>query len=671
MAENALLSAIGNAVDKMGAVFRKPAPQEADQEQYKEIIDEAERFYAKSLIAQKPYHKVWYTNIAYFVGLQWVDWQSSSNWLYEPAAPSWRVRIVANYIMPTIITKAAKILRSNPNMRVVPANDSDEARGGAKAGDRLMESKYYEDEFQRKIYSLVMWFLTSGVSFLWSIWDGTYGRRWTEPVKNPDGTPQLDDLGNPVEQAIYEGDNIFDVSGPFEVMLEPGAPEDFNEHTKVMRIKIRKSKDIKERYGVDVGKQDLHGDTQYNLRISGMVGSPSINSSIESAIKDEDMVLFKEYFELPTTKYPEGRHFCYANGKMLVPPEPLDYWYMGKRALPCAKFGDITVPGRVYDMGITEQIGPLNVLYNKIISGVVETQNLLSKPKVLAPVGCLAQDSFTSEPGEIVEYQPIASMKPEAWKPPEIPQYIFQLLALIPQIMDNISGVHDQDRGKLPRRATSGVAIGLLNEADDTITNMTVRNFASSLSRVMSIALKTYGDKYRESRLVKKIGQNHRTEIFQFKGADLAGADTVRCEMATTMGRGARIQMAMEMAKEGLIPKEILARIIESGDLNMAFDRNAGDVNYAQVENFGMAKGLMYEPGQFEDHDAHMFEHKQFLNSDVGHKLDPAVKSFFEEHVKKHEMIKQAALVEARTPMAPPPGPVPGLPPGNLGEPVL
>ena len=634
MADKPLLAAIGSAVSKLGAVFKQRAPDEAEQGQFKEVIDEAERFYAKALIAQKAYHKVWYTNIAYFVGLQWVDWQSSSNWLYEPAAPSWRVRVVANHIMPTILTKAAKILRSNPNIRAVPANDSDDARLGSRAADRLLEGKYYEDDFQRKIHALTMWFLTCGSSFLWAIWDGTMGRRWEEEIKDEQGQSQLDEQGQPVKATLFEGDQIFDVSGPFEVILEPGAPEDFNEHTKIMRVKIRKSKDIQDKYGIDVGKQDLHGDTQYNLRISGMVGSPSVNSSIESAIKDEDMVLFKEYFELPTDRFPNGRHFCYA-------------------------------------MGITEQIGPLNVLYNKILSGIVESQNLLSKPKVIAPVGCLEQDSFTSEPGEVVEYQPIGGGKPEAWKPPEMPQYVFQLLSLLPQLMDNISGVHDQDRGRLPRRAVSGAAIGLLNEADDTITAMTIRNFASSLERVFSIALKTYGDKYRESRLIKKIGPAHEIEVFKLKGADLAACDTVRVEMGAVLGRAARIQLAMTMAKEGLIPKEILAKIIESGDLNRAFDHNSGDVNFAQVENYGMAKGMLYEPGKYEDHDAHTQEHKSFLNGAIGHKLDQVVKGMIDQHIAKHDLLKQAAAVEAQAPMMAPKLPVMPGSPGNLPEPVL
>jgi hypothetical protein len=624
-------------------------------------IKEADDFYQQALSEQKRYHRTWYSNLALYMGKQWLDWDSSSNWLTEEVRPSWRVRMVANLIMPTIRTEAAKILKSNPNMRVVPGSDSQEARDAARIGDRVLDAKYYEDDFQRRLYNLTMWFLTCGSSFLWSIWDPKLGRTWSHQMKDPTGAPLLGPDGNPISQQISDGDVVHDASGPFEVLLEPGMPEDFNEHRRIMRLKVRDIQYLKDKYNVDVPAEDIKSDVSFHMRMSGLSGGGGPLPTGDMAKQLKNVAITKELFELPSGKFPEGRHFLYANGVYLIEPEPVETYLRGLRALPTAKFDHITVPGVSYGMSIIEQIGPLNVIFNKMNSAVVENGNMMGRPKVLSPQGALEEEVFTDEPGEVVEYTPIGGLKPESFKPAEMPQYFLQMKDSLPGLIAEVSGIFDVSKGKLPRRATSGKAIDLLQDADDTRMALTIKNFGSSLERVMSITLATIGKKYTETRLIKKVGQAHEIEVFSFKGADLQGADMVRVSMGVALSRATKVQIGLQLAEANVIPKDLALKIMELGDLNLVYDQDSDQVQYARFENMGMSKGIGYMAGEFEPHQQHIQQHQDYLNGPIGQKLPPEIKALLVDHIKQHKALEAMSQGQNLTGAATPPGGAPSL----------
>jgi hypothetical protein len=106
------------------SVLSKVGSQEpgAPTQEQLDAIKDGQAFYEEAVKAQKPYLRIWYKSIAYYMGLQWLEWNESMNWLSEPVSPSWRVRMVMNLCMPTIRNRAAKILRSNPNFRMTAKN---------------------------------------------------------------------------------------------------------------------------------------------------------------------------------------------------------------------------------------------------------------------------------------------------------------------------------------------------------------------------------------------------------------------------------------------------------------------------------------------------------------------------------------------------------------------
>jgi len=632
-------------------------------------LKEAEQFYIAALDDQKQYLPTWYMNIAYFIGLHWSEWNNASNWMQNKPLATWKVRFVANLIMPTIRTEAAKLLKSNPYISVTPANSTQPAESAARMGTRIMEGKYYEDNFQRKLYHLVMWFLVCGSSFMFTLWDKNKGKRWSEKVTDPE-------TGEEIDKLFTMGDVVDEIDGPFNVLLEPAAPEDFNEHQRIMRVRVRDVDFLKDKYGVEVPPEPIDEATMFQFRVGSLIGLQRSHGIMPATRKRDlkNVALVKEFFELPTGKHPNGLHQMYANGVELEESGNLDYWYMGERAIPASKFDHMTIPGRAWGESIIPHIAPANILFNKMTSQAIENSNLLGRPKIISPQGSLDEEAFTDEPGEIIEYRPIGGNKPEPFKPPEMPQYAIQLRDSMPQLMAEISGIHDVARGKLPRRATSGKAIDLLQDADDTRIGLTTKNLGSSLQRAMSIKLELMKKHYTENRLIKKLGPDHKMEIIEFKGSDLKDADTVIVKMSSALSRGAKIQIAMKLAESKLIPADMVLKVLELGELNMIYDQDSDQINYAGIENFGMAKGETHEVMPFEPHEVHLKTHLQFARA-MGPKISQEAHAILQEHMDAHK----AMFAASAGPTVPPGGGLPsvegveppaeGMPPADQAAP--
>ena len=134
--------------------------------------------------------------------------------------------------------------------------------------------------------------------------------------------------------------------------------------------------------------------------------------------------------------------------------------------------------------------------------------------------------------------------------------------------------------------------------------------------------------------------------------------------MGYALSRAARTNLAMDMAKNGMIDKSVVKKIIEQGQFNMAFDENQEQVQYAKHENFGMAKGVLYPVGSHEPHDVHIDNHLGYLNGKEGSGLPDQIKQVFNQHIDTHKQVKQALLagMAGLGGALPPPGAPPSLP---------
>lgn len=602
----------------------------------REIVD-GQKFYEDALVEAREHHRQWFQNIADYLGLQNLEWADMTKWFIIPARKKHRVRLVVNFIMPTIRTAVAKLLKSNPSFTAIPSLDSADTEDATKTAQKLLKTTFYEKRFQRKIRKMAWWLFICAQAYLWAQWDGNANKAFTAEV---DIDPEDPSKGKET-RTLHLGDVKYDYSGPFEVLLEPGGDEEFEEHRRVMRVKMMRTADIFEKWGKKVPPESFeNGEFNFLHRIKNLVDARGRIQLGELRENLEDMAMEKSYFEKPTREFPNGRHFVYANGVVLQKTKDLDFWYQHERVLPVAKIDDIEVPGRAYASSGIEQISGINKVFNRLNSSAIEDINMLGRGKVLAPKGSMLDETWDNAPGEITEYTPIGGHKPELIRGVEISQGLLVLRDSMPQYMREVYGLNEVSFGRLPRRATSGKALDILTEADDTRIGIIVKNFADGLSKQLSIGLELMQRNYDEDRIVRLVGENHRIETKKFKGADLKGADEIRVEITPALSKGQAIRIAMDLLDARAISTGQALKVMQFGTLDVIFDEGSDNLNFSGFENFQMAKGIRTGAGEFEDHDLHIGSHVRFLNSPSGVRLSPQLREIVTSHIKEHQHLQ-------------------------------
>ena len=109
---------------------------EQDEQDAKNLVED---FYTQGIRIRRPYEKQWYKNMAFFLGQQWISWNKVRNALEIPPAPSWRVRLVSNKIMPTVLHSVARMTQNKPTYLVIPSSSEDIAVNSAEISRKVLE----------------------------------------------------------------------------------------------------------------------------------------------------------------------------------------------------------------------------------------------------------------------------------------------------------------------------------------------------------------------------------------------------------------------------------------------------------------------------------------------------------------------------------------------------
>ena len=171
-----------------GSKIGLPGKTESEAVQYvNDLVDQAKKDRWK-------FERQWYTNLSFYFGQQWLSWQNGNhptlNRLYEPPAPSWRVRLVANRIRPIIRTELSKVVKERPTAFVIPTSTEDDDLMAARAAEAIFEHLYRVMKLDRIVRRAQFWNSITGNGFIKDYWnpgipdynEETLGRIICEPV---------------------------------------------------------------------------------------------------------------------------------------------------------------------------------------------------------------------------------------------------------------------------------------------------------------------------------------------------------------------------------------------------------------------------------------------------------------------------------------------------------
>lgn len=308
--------------------------------QESQTIAWAENMFDRASKARQQFERVWYMNLAFYMGRQNVQWAPgvAGNYakLYEPAAPSWRVRLVSNKIRPITRSELAKVTREKPQAFVIPASTDDDDLAAARAGEAIYEHLWRTLTMNRNIRRAMFWTMLCGSGFM---------KDWYDPEK-PDSSK-------------VAGSILAEPISPFHLYV-PDTQEEELENQPHLFHAIAKSPEW------------VNTVFQKEVPVNASAGSGLLEQRFLSAIgivnTPKEYVSVKEMWVKPCKKYVDGAVITWTGSTLL---SLVEGWPYEHDEFPFTKFDHIPT-GRFYADSTIPDLIPLQREYNRCYDGTTE-----------------------------------------------------------------------------------------------------------------------------------------------------------------------------------------------------------------------------------------------------------------------------------------------------------
>jgi hypothetical protein len=587
-----------------------------------------------------PFEPVWFLDISHYLGQQWTMWSRGEGMLRQSNAPSHRIRLTVNRIMPAVKTLMGKLLRGVPRLICSPTDTTDQAKSLARVSDRLLRALWEQLHMFNVQQDAFLWALLTGTSFINVGWDPTLG----DHITDDDGRP------------MYTGDIDAQAVSPFAVYV-PRWVRDTARPCELIHSSLEPYEQVRMQFP---DAEDLRPDASYGQystyeqRVTALTTPIGAMSYVPDSLNDRS-VYVKRLWQDPQVlspwereQYPTGRLIVTTNTKLLfVGANP---YADGKH--PLVRFRGGTFPGRFWGIGIENWI-PIQRAYNKGRSQMVEARNLVSAPQVRAPKGhgCLKQ---TNEPGSWLEH--VQGLRPEYMTPPEMNQWLVEDLKALLSEFEHVSQVREVSQGGLPAANLTGVGINLLQEADNTPWGPVAAEMALGLAEVGQKMLNRSFQGYIEPRTLTALDELDDDDVLEFFSTGDLAPIKVRCDVTSVMpeSRAARLARVESLIKLGALNPQVdkseILRLMEFGNIESLWMDTEPQVRRAQRENRRLAKGQPQPIATFDEHELHVVEHNKFRSGTEYESFDPMTRMIIDMHVEEHLQ----AIAELRASMTPP-----------------
>ena len=644
--------------------------------------------------AREPFVRQWYTNLAFYLGRQYVQPLNVSGQgfkLVSPRTPSHRVKLVINKIRPAVRTECAKLTSSRPIPVVTPATNEEEDISAARVGEMLLSNQFTNADFEAEYRSAIFWSVICGVGYMKTWWD-------------PNAIDPLSLVKKQANMGL-DGEDMEESNQKDESSTEPATGKICIERVTPFHIFVPDllAERIEDQpYVIHCMTQTLSWAKKNFPGISPVADTRSTDTIMDATNmiakgREEvlDSVLVKEVWIKPGhhDDFPNGGVLTIINGKVAqhVPEWPLPF-----ATYPFHKFDGLPTGGFYGDSIIVDLI-PLQKEYNRTKSQMIEIKNMMGKPKFLYAKGSLNIRQVNTEAGQGIPYT-AGYEKPEVMPGVEVPVSMGAELDRLIQDFDDISGQHEISRGGTPNSAiSSGTAIAFLQEQDDLKLNYQVSSIEKAMERLGTQTLLFISTKWTTERIIRVTGKDNAFESMEWKGSSLRGNHDVKVQTGSALpfSRAAKTAQITEFMQNGWLEPSVGMDMLNMGSFDKALNEMLIDKRQVQRENLKMSKipdeelaqalnppqpeegeegideegqpmGAQGEPFQpelpvdvnsYDNHEAHIMGHNNYRKTQDFELLSDDKKRLFELHVQKHQMALQGAPMEGEQ------GPLPSAQP--------
>lgn len=596
--------------------LKEEAPAAVQQdEELQALASEIQREYERRREERRPIELNWRLNQNFLMGNQYCDIiQETGELMDSPAGSEWENRSVYNMIAPIVETRLAKLGRVRPGLTVRPLTEDAADISNAKLATRLLKAGYAAQDMAVKQQMASQWAEICGSVFYKAVW-------------NPRGGQMI---GWAMGEAVYEGDISTAVVPAYEIFPACCYREGLENQESVIHAKVYGVKEIETLWGVQVSGRTMEIFGSDAITLAGGGYHPQFGAGREERMEDAELVI--EYYERPGAQHPEGRHIIVAGGYVVhAGALPFINGENGKRGYPLVQQYCLAAPGNFFGCSVVERLIPLQRDYNAINNRINEHTARMTAGNLIAEQGSLVDEELLDTgiaPGTVIEYR-VGATPPGWMSVREIPGTLLTRLADMRKQFIDISGVSEMARASTTTGSiSSGVALEILKEQDDTRLSLTAEHIRSAIRELGQHWLRLMRQFAVGARLTRAAGEDMaETAVLSWKRDQLTSDDVVvdtDNDLSNTPAQ--RRQLALELMRAGLfldpdtqrMTRESRAKLMEIFKLGNWEDLTGTDElqkSRAQAEHCGLHRGVVPKIQALDDHELHLAEHTRYALS--------------------------------------------------------
>lgn len=625
----------------------------------------------------------WYRNSLFYIGKQWIKYDSKENKWRKAVLPSWFPQPVTNKFAVCVDTIKSVLKQIRPQLVHTPATEDVNDVNAAKVAEDISDICFEESGFREIQEMMRLWLVLTGNVFIQVYYDKSekYGSvaipiyqcandncgflgtidKFKDNMCPVCGSREYFDTGE--TEKYPKGKIRAEVIPPFEIF----ANVDFSsidEQPFILRAKTYSIDVIKKRWekGKDIEPGEnaksetyLYDSLAYATNSSGL----GIGISQQGGGKKAELATVWEMWVRPTKDLPNGYHGFICNGVEL---EGGDIEYeddKGQPFIPVVHISSNVAPNRLFGKSFVDDLVHKQIHRNKLEAFITLAVNRTSNPVWLIPRNC-GVENISGEPGEIIRYNAsnTATNIPTRLGGVELTNAVFRVLEKIDMDFEELASTYDVLKGNTPRNVPTLGGLELLKErAVSRFTPMieSLENGLKKLDKYMLHIFKQYGS---DKRFKIEKTPNGQWKMKSFTKADIDGNVDIKVEPGSSNPRseayeqfivGQLLQNGLIDVNDPMIRFEIM-KIFHADKLAGSLRDDIEDARKEEQEF--IERGITRLRADIDNHQVHLACHLKFAKSDRFFSLSEEKQSAFTNHIleTKQYLVNQIRNMQAIAP---------------------
>lgn len=586
----------------------------------------------------------WNLNINFLNGNQYCDIDYGGGKVFSiEKLYDYQERAVYNNIAPIIETRTAKLSGVVPQVGAMTDSTDQNDIANARISTAVLRSISKRLNLPEKIMQAVNLSEMLGTAFYKNIWNPGHG-----------DLLYRDEASQPVKSG--EVDTI--VCSPYEIYPDSLYVEHICDQRSIIHAHPYSIEEIEETYGVRLKGFPVNLFAMSNLaNVTGGLGWTSTADTVSQEIRDGyDLIL--EYYEKPTKKFPDGRLLivAYHNEKLLYEGTlPYINETYQKRGYPFVKQTSITRPGCFFGISVIERLIPIQRDYNAIQNRINEYLNRAALGIPVIEDGSVDVDSleyYGMPPGMPIVYGR-GSEPPRFMDTPALPYSFLSKQDRLEEAFISVSGISELSRySKAPSNVSSGTALGILAQQDETRLAVSAENIRHAVLEVSRQWLRLYQQFAVFERILKLGGDELDTSAVYWNQRNLLPESlelTTQNEIENSLTL--KRELIRELYQMGLFTdsktgkitpsaKSKIFAMLKMGDWENGLETETLNTARATRENLKLKELIPCSVKEQDCHEIHMEEHTKFMLTaefEALEHLTPAITEMFCAHLNEHK----------------------------------